>query len=363
MASSLGAPFAYLGGDYPGAARDMRRDTAPARAAPSTSRSPRGPARRWRRSRNSVQQRRAGDRRNARPGTRAAASRVAARSPTFRLAFYDSAASRRTRRRSPSAPTALRFDDDASSTSPTRARRQRPAGRWDAVRPVRVRGTLPGAGGSCAGALAPGDACTVAVSFAPSGAVAERLYRDAVGQLRRRHRPRQRHPSALGQQHERARLVVQDFDVTNLVAAAWDFGTRGLNQSTTRRVLRHQHGRLARDRDGRAGNRRRLRLRRRGASRPGRHLLDVARRGRVVPRRRRVPPRRRPARATCASTTRTAAPHPTPRRASSAASAPPSASSRNRREAARSGEPDRRLRRRRPRQQQRARVHHPQHRR
>ena len=51
--------------------------------------------------------------------------------------------------------------------------------------------------------------------------------------LRRRHRTGVAARPLSGSGTNGPQIVVQDFDVTNLVPAAWDFGTRGINQAAT----------------------------------------------------------------------------------------------------------------------------------
>jgi hypothetical protein len=84
----------------------------------------------------------------------------------------------------------------------------------------------PGTGGSCAATLAPGDSCTVVVVFAPAGptpatATLSINYDDGSGNVSATR-------AMAGSGTSEPVLVVQDFNVANLQAAAWDFGTIGV---------------------------------------------------------------------------------------------------------------------------------------
>jgi hypothetical protein len=91
-------------------------------------------------------------------------------------------------------------------------------------------GAYPGTGGSCQDTLAPGASCTVVVAFAPTNPVSSNatlsVSYDGTGA-----------PSAIrrlaGSGTSAPVLVIQDFDVTDLRPAAWDFGTFGVGVSST----------------------------------------------------------------------------------------------------------------------------------
>jgi len=93
--------------------------------------------------------------------------------------------------------------------------------------------TFPGAGGTCNGTVAPGDNCTVVVAFAPTGttpstatATMAIVYDDGTA-------PAIASRPLSGSGTTAPQLVVQDFEITNLLPNVWDFGSRGINQSTT----------------------------------------------------------------------------------------------------------------------------------
>ena len=163
-----------------------------------------------------------------------------------------------------------RLDDDAHVLLHQHGRgaRHRPERRLAARRRSRTRAAAtPAPAAPASATLAAGDDCTVVVAFTPGGTVVE--HRDAVDRLRRRHRARDRLRPLSGSGTTGPLLVVQDFDVTNLMPAAWDFGTRGVDQADDARVLRRQHRRRARERADRARDRRRVRLRGRQLPRQG----------------------------------------------------------------------------------------------
>ena len=92
-------------------------------------------------------------------------------------------------------------------------------------------GSYPGSGGSCAGALAAGDSCSVVVVFGPASPTASTdtlsvNYNDGSGAASAT-RP------LAGSGTSEPVLTVQDFNGINLQAAAWDFGTIGVGGSAT----------------------------------------------------------------------------------------------------------------------------------
>ena len=92
-------------------------------------------------------------------------------------------------------------------------------------------GSYPGLGGTCGATLAPGGSCMLVVTFTPTavaGSIATLgiTYNDGGG-TNHANRPMS------GNGASGPVLVVQDFDVTNLQPGGWDFGARGIGNADT----------------------------------------------------------------------------------------------------------------------------------